>query len=201
MGKSSFVFELLKHADGAFIKPIKAIYYCYSVDQPLFTEMKKAIPNINFYKSLPKASELESWNEIEPRDKVLVIDDMMSESAKSTEIRDIYCKFAHHYRFLFVSSFPKTRFALVKKAARSVSIPTISFCSGTSDLLSTKILGRQIFGKRQIKYFLNSFERAISQKNRCLLVDLSPHSDPTYKLRTNILPGQLMTVYLPENSA
>ena len=82
MGKSTFVFQLLKHADGAFAKPIKAIYYCYSVDQPLFAEMKKAIPNINFYKSLPKASELESWNELEPRDKVLVIDDMMTESAK-----------------------------------------------------------------------------------------------------------------------
>ena len=107
MGKSSFVFELLKHADGAFTKPIKAIYYCYSVDQHLFTEMKKAIQNINFYKSLPKASELESWNEIEPRDKVLVIDDMMSESAKSTEIRDIYCKFAHHYRFFCYSHSPK----------------------------------------------------------------------------------------------
>ena len=82
VGKSTFVFKLLKHADGAFAKPIKAIYYCYSVDQPLFAEMKKAIPNINFYKSLPKASELESWNELEPRDKVLVIDDMMAESAK-----------------------------------------------------------------------------------------------------------------------
>ena len=42
----------------------------------------------NIYKSLPKTSELESWNELEPRDKILVIDDMMSENAKSEEIRD-----------------------------------------------------------------------------------------------------------------
>ena len=88
VGKSTFVFQLLKHADGAFTKPIKAIYYCCSVGQPLFAEMKKTIPNINFYKSLPKTSELESWNELEPRDKILVIDDMMSENAKSEEIRD-----------------------------------------------------------------------------------------------------------------
>ena len=40
VGKST-VFEVLEHADGIFTKPIKAVYYCYSVDQPLFAEIKK----------------------------------------------------------------------------------------------------------------------------------------------------------------
>ena len=65
--------------------------------------------------------------------------------------------------------------------------------------MQTEILGRQIFGKRQVKYFLDSFAKATAEKFRCLLVDLSPHSDPTYKLRSYILPGQLIIVYLPEN--
>ena len=133
--------------------------------------------------------------------KVLVIDDMMSESAKSTEIRDIYCKFAHHYRF-FCILISQNAFCPGKEG-RTISLNTHYFFlfRNNRDLLGTEILGRQIFGKWQIKYFLDSFERETSQKYRCLLVDLSPHSDPTYKLRTNILPGQLMTVYLPENSA
>ena len=59
VGKSTFVVHLLKHADGAFIKPIKAIYYCYSVYQPLFEDMKKDIPRITFYKALPTAADLE----------------------------------------------------------------------------------------------------------------------------------------------
>ncbi|WAR10281.1 hypothetical protein MAR_035357 [Mya arenaria] len=49
VGKSTFVFQLLKHANGAFTKPIQAIYYCYGVDQPLFAEMKKAIPHMTFF--------------------------------------------------------------------------------------------------------------------------------------------------------
>ena len=54
VGKSTFVFELLKHADGAFTKPINTIYFCYSVDQPLYAEMKKAIPHITFFERSPQ---------------------------------------------------------------------------------------------------------------------------------------------------
>ena len=113
VGKSAFVFQLLKHADEAFTKPIKAIYYCYSVDQPLFEEMKEAIPEITFYKSLPKASALESWHEAEPRDKVLVIDDQMAESAKSKDIVDIYIANTLTTTSSFVFSFVKMHSALV----------------------------------------------------------------------------------------
>ena len=53
VGKSTFVFEVLKHADGVFTKPIKAIYYCYSVDQPLFAEIKKPYQRSPFSKVFP----------------------------------------------------------------------------------------------------------------------------------------------------
>ena len=50
-----------------------------------------------------------------------------------------------------------------------------------------EILGRQIFGKQQVKYFIDTFQKATSQKYRCLLVDISPHSDPTYKQKNQHL--------------
>lgn len=199
VGKSSFVFQLLKHADGAFTKPIKAIYYCYSVDQPLFAEMEKAIPTINFYKALPTPVELETWHMTEPGDKILVIDDMMSESAKSKDIVDIYCKYAHHYKF-FCFLICQNAFCPGREF-RTISLNTHYFFlfRNNRDQLQMEILGRQIFGS-QVKYFLDSFKKATAEKFRCLLVDLSPHSDPKYKIRTNILPGQLMIVYLPEKA-
>ena len=98
-GKTSFVFELLKHSDGDFTKPMKAIYFCYSVDQSLYAEMKKAIPHITCFEGLPKKTDLETWHMEQPGDKILVLDDMMSESAKSKDVVDIYCKFAHHMKF------------------------------------------------------------------------------------------------------
>ena len=191
------------------MKPIKAIYYCYSVDQPLFEEMKNAIPRITFYKGLPTAAELETWHMNEPGDKILCIDDMMSESAKSKDVVEIYCKYAHHYNF-FCFLISQNAFCPGREF-RTISLNTHYFFlfRNNRDLMQIEMLGRQIFGSKmtggqksggQLKYFLDSFEKATSQKFRCLLVDLSPHSDPTYKLRTNILPGQLMIVFLPEKA-
>lgn len=196
VGKSTFVFELLKHADGVFTKPIKAIYYCYSVDQPLFAEIKKAISKITFFEGLPTKAELETWHMIEPGEKIFVIDDMMSESANSKNVVDIYCKYAHHYKF-FCFLICQNAFCPGREF-RTISLNTHYFFlfRNNRDLLQIETLGRQIFSG-QVKYFLDAFKKATAEKFGCLLVDLSPHSDPTYKLRTNILPGQLMTVYLP----
>ena len=120
------------------------------------------------------------------------------ESAKSKDIVDIYCKYAHHYKF--ICFFICQNAFCPGREFRTISLNTISFCSEIIDLLQTETLGRQIFGKRQVQYFLDSFTKATAEKFQCLLVDLSPHSDPTYKLRTNILPGQLMIAFLPEKT-
>ena len=61
VGKITFIFKLLKQADSAFSKPIKAIYYRYSVDQPLHAEIKKRIPHIIVFEGLPTKAELETW--------------------------------------------------------------------------------------------------------------------------------------------
>ena len=79
---------------------------------------------------------------------------------------------------------PRYRGTLTPTAPTAIMLwDTFTF---NRDLLQVEILGRQIFGKRQLKYFLDSFAKATAEKYRCLLVDLSPHSDLTYKLRTNL---------------
>lgn len=197
VGKTSFVFQLLKHANGAFTKPIKAIYYCYSVDQPIYTDMKKAIPHITFNEGLPTKAELEMWHLYEPGEKLLVIDDMMTESAKSKDVVDIYCKYAHHYKF-FCILICQNAFCPGREF-RTISLNTHYFFlfKNSRDELQIQTLGRQIF-PGQVKFFMDAYKKATAEKYGYLLVDLSPHSDSKYKLRTNILPGQLMTVYQSE---
>ena len=82
------------------------------------------------------------------------------ESAKSKDVVDIYCKYAHHYKFLcfFICKnafYPGREF-------RTISLNSHYFFlfRNNRDLLQTEILGRQIFGKRQVKYFLDSFTKA-----------------------------------------
>lgn len=42
---------------------------------------------------------------------------------------------------------------------------------------------------------MDAFEKATSKPYGYLLVDISPHSDKSYQLRTNILPGQATRVF------
>ncbi len=65
------------------------------------------------------------------------------------------------------------------------------------DELQIQTLGRQMFPGK-LKYFMDAYRRATEKKYNPLLIDISPHSNPKYKLRTGILPGQLLVVFLPE---
>lgn len=160
--------------------------------------MKKVIPHISFFDGLPTKADPESWHMNEPREKVLVIDDMMTESAKSKDVVDIYCKYAHHFK-LFCFLICQNAFCPGREF-RTISLNTHFFFlfRNNRDELQIQTLGRQIF-PGQTKFFIDAYRKATSEKYRYLLVDLSPHSDPQYKLRTNILPGQLTTVYQHES--
>lgn len=197
VGKSTFVFQLLKHANGAFTKPIQAIYYCYGVDQPLFAEMKKAIPHMTFFEGLPSKTELETWNMEYPNEKILILDDMMSECAKSKDVVDIYCKYAHHLKY-FCLLICQNAFCPGREF-RTISLNTHYFFlfKNGRDEMQIQTLGRQIF-PGNVKYFMDAYKKATAEKYGYLLIDLSPHSNPEYKLRTNVLPGQLMIVFQPE---
>ena len=47
-GKSSLVFEILRHSDVMFTEKPVQIKYAYGAWQTKFTEMQQSIPNIDF---------------------------------------------------------------------------------------------------------------------------------------------------------
>ena len=182
------------------MNPPKAYYYCYSVeDEPLFTRMKQKIPMITFVEGPPSKTDLETWHMAEPGEKILVLDDMMSAVTRDEFGMDLFTTYAHHYNF-FTILISQNAF-LQSKNYRTVSLNTsyMFIFSCSRDLSQLQCLGRQIF-PNQVKYFMDAYKKATAKKYGYLLIDLSPHSDPQYKLRSNILPGQLMTVYLPEKT-
>jgi hypothetical protein len=198
-GKTRLLFELLKHED-VFTTPVHKIHFCYGVDQPLYDEMKRVLPDIEFHEGLPSRHDLESWNIEEPKHKILAIDDLASEASTSKDVLNIFCKYAHHYNF-FCILLSQNAFNPGKEF-RTISLNTHYFFlfRNRRDELQIQTLGRQIF-PRQLNYFMDSYKKATELQYGYLLVDLSPHSDQTFKLRSRILPNQLMTVYLPEKES
>lgn len=161
--------------------------------------MKTAIPQITFYEGLPTKTELETWYMNEPNEKILVLDDLMTESSNSKDVLHVFTKLAHHLKF-FCILISQNAFCPGKEF-RTISLNTHYFFlfKNARDELQIQNLGRQIFPSK-VKYFTDAYRKATAKKYGYLLVDLSPHSDSRYKLRTNILPSQLTTVYLPEKT-
>lgn len=162
--------------------------------------MKQGLSEIVFSEGLPSRHELESWHMNEPEHKLLVNDDLMMEASTSKDVVNIYCKYAHHYNF-FCILVTQNAFSPGKEF-RTISLNTHYFIlfKNQRDEMQIQTLGRQIF-PRQLNYFMDAYRKATEKPFGYLLVDLSPHSDSKYKLRTQILSGQSMIVYLPEKEA
>lgn len=63
-GKSTLVFEILKHSHAMFTEQPVRIIYVYGAWQNKFTEMQSttSISNIDFFNGLPTKENLESWS-------------------------------------------------------------------------------------------------------------------------------------------
>jgi hypothetical protein len=62
------------------------------------------------------------------------------------------------------------------------------------DVSQVGILGRQLYPGK-VKGFMKAFEDAHSTKHGYLLVDMSPHGEDTYRIRTHIFPAEDPIVY------
>jgi len=195
-GKTVLVKNILKQADGVFTIPPVKIFFCYSVDQPIYDEMKKEISNIEFHKGFPNMDTLMEWGAI-PGHKIVVLDDLMMDAADSPEIAHLMCVGSHHYQITVIHILQNL---FVKgKSMRTASLNCHYFIlmANKRDMLQVAALGRQIF-PGQSKFFLEAFESCTRLPHSYILIDVHPTSDKTYQLRTNILPGQSTIVYQPK---
>ena len=194
-GKTFLTQQILKHADGMFKVPPSKIYFCYTMWQNIYTEMQNEIKNIEFYQGLPSMEELNDWG-VEDGHKILVLDDLMMKGVDSEELIHMMCVGSHHSNFtvmfLLQNVFQKG------KSMRTASLNCHYFVLMASkrDSLQIQQLGRQMF-PGQTKYFMDAYQKATSKPYGYLLVDINPHTDKSYQLRSNILPGQDTTVYQP----
>lgn len=198
-GKSTLVYEILKHAGGMFEETPFQIIYCYNIYQnDLFDQMMKNVANLYFFQGIPQKEDLERFA-CSGQHSVLVLDDLMSQCSVSQDICDLFTIFSHHMNF--------TVFFLVQnlfangKQFRTISLNTHQFVlfNNQRDLLQIQVFAKQCF-PQQTKYFMDSYKKATSSKFGYLFVDLSPcysGEEAVYRLRTNILPGETTTVYLP----
>lgn len=192
-GKSTFIFNLLKNADNMFERQPKKIIYCYSTYQSLFDDMKKHTNSIEFFEGLPTKENMDVWS-FETGLKILILDDLAQKACDSVGIVNLFTVYSHHKNFSVF--FVVQNLFSGGKYFRTISLNRHYFVlfRNQRDQLQIHTLAKQMF-PGETKYFRDAYRKAAVQKYGYLLVDISPHTTPLYKLRTNIPPQQTMSVF------
>lgn len=195
-GKTYFVHKLLKNIRGMFSgEPVSRILYCYGIYQPLFDEMQAHIPNFTPHEGLPSKEDIENFS-IEQNHSLIVLDDLMHQVSQSPEMELLFTQGCHHRNlsviFITQNIFQQGKFS------RTIALNThyLILFRNLRDASQVNNLGRQLYpGKSHI--LTEAYREATNLPYGYLVLDMSPHSEDKYRMRTRIFPGEDTIVYTP----
>ena len=183
-GKTVFIFRLIEHARKMIEPTPTKIVYCYGEYQPIFAKY----PRVQFNEGLPDATKFDGSEPV-----LLIIDDLMNETNES--VSAIFTKISHHRNvsvvYITQNMFPKN------KHARTISLNShyMVLFKNPRDAGQFGVLARQMYPSGS-KFAVEAFKDATRVPFGYLLVDLKPDTDEKHRLRSNIFPGELTSVYI-----
>ena len=196
-GKTFFVYQFLRHIGGMFSDtPPKRVLYCYGVWQSKFEEVERELEIVSFPEGLPSSSAIDELSAHSPNN-VIVLDDLLEQVLKSQEMEMLIIRGCHHKRLSVI--FISQNIFSQNKYARTISLNMhyLVLFRNFRDSSQIAILGRQIFPVKP-KMLLEAYnDSTMGGKYGYLVVDLSPHSEDLYRLRTKIMPGEDPIIYIP----
>lgn len=171
-------------------EPPRSVLYCYGIYQPLFDKMKTVIPNIRFHEGLPTMETVREFT-ADRRHRLIVLDDLMHSVVCNVEMELLFTQGCHHRRISVL--FLTKNLYVQGSRSRSIALNTsyLVLMRNVRGIGQIATLSRQLYpGKSKI------LTDATGMTYGYLVVDLSPHSDDTYRLRTNVFPGEDPIVYV-----
>jgi len=193
-GKTSWIKKVLFYKEKLFPEKVpKHILYCYGVWQSLFEEMEQNIPEITFHKGVPSSEVIEAIAKNKEHN-IIILDDLMQDVVKNPEIEILFTRGAHH-KDLSIIYLNQNMFCQ-GKYARSIALNChyLILFKNLRDCSQIQRLGQQIFpGKSQ--GLVEAYKDCISEPYGYLIIDLSPHAEEEYRLRTKIFPEEDTLIY------
>ena len=167
-GKSEFVYSLLRMPE-VFSTPFHCISFHYGEFQrEKFNQLKKEIPNINFYSGLPTKIEQHGSEHC-----LLILDDLINISANSESVLELFIKQSHHKNKSVCIMSQNLFFG--GKFFRSISLNCDYMClmKAPRDKSQIRYLSRQIFPENP-SFITSAYELATADKGYShLFLDLS----------------------------
>jgi len=192
-GKTVWLYGLLKQVKRMYRKPPVHTLYCYGIYQPLFDEMERTLPQFTTRQGLPTVEEMDDYTR-DRHHKLIVIDDLMHEVVQNKDMELLFTQGTHHRCVSVIlitqNLYPKG------KHARTIALNTwyMVLMKNLRDVSQVGVLGRQLYPGK-VKGFMDAYQDALQSKHGYLIVDMSPHGEDKYRLRTRVFPGEDPIIY------
>ena len=190
-GKTVWVKSLLEKAQKTISPPPQRIIWCYGQWQPSYFDMMRTMPGIEFNQGIPEDIDNADYLDVSQRN-LIVLDDLMAQSGKDNKrISDLFTKGSHH-RNLSIIYIVQNIFHQGKEM-RNISLNAhyIVLFKSPRDKQQISMLARQI-NPGKVQEFMRSYEDATSRPHGYLMLDLKPTTSDQDRLKTNILPGEIL---------
>ena len=189
-GKTEFIVKLIKNKD-IYIHPApNKIFYCYSIWQNRFEELKKLNIDINFIHGLTDTKDIIAVN-----NNLIILDDLMKETAEDDEILNLFTKGSHHNS---ISVLLLTQNIFNKgKHSRTISLNAhyIILFKNPRDKTQISYLSRQMYPK-QIKFLEDAYYDATEKPYGYLFIDLKQTTNDDLRIQSNIFLTKEHIIYL-----
>ena len=190
-GKTYWVYKFLKNIRkmGKSTSEIPTIIlYCYSIDQPMFEEIRRYDDHIIFYQGVPDENYISEMSK--GKAMLIILDDLDDELLDNKDVLKLFTQGSHHKKltiiFIMHNIFQKGKYA----RTIALNVKYMILFANPRDNLQISYLGRQIFpGTNRLR---EVFEDATkTQEWGYLVIDLQPKTENDYRLRTNIFPSDI----------
>lgn len=195
-GKTQFTWRLIKNIHLMIDTKYKKILYCYGIFDPRLFEMKSENDNfIEFHEGVPTIEYLRSQD----TPMLLVLDDLMKESARSGFLDAFFTKGSHHLDISVILITQDIFFKDMKTARNNAHY--IVLMRNPSGERQIRDLATQLFPGRKRSYFMEAKESALRENWSYLFIDMHPASRDDLRLRTNIFPGEVPVLFIQRDAS
>ena len=94
-GKTVWVKTLLENVQKTISPTPQRIIWCYGQWQPLYFDMMRTMPGIEFNEGIPDDIDDPDYLDVSQRN-LIVLDDLMAQSGKEKRIADLFTRGSHH---------------------------------------------------------------------------------------------------------
>jgi hypothetical protein len=193
-GKTTLLLKLIQHNKIIMATPPRSILYCYGQYNAAVPTLQKM--GVKLHAGVPSEEQMDAM----PRPLLLLLDDLMLQLNSRREILAGFFTRKSHHSNINIVFIVQNLFEKNLKIVRDNS-HYIILLNSPSAAQQIRSLGAQIFPGSALKYFLDSYRQAVTErKYGYLVLDLHPASDPVLRLRTNIFgeSSQFPEFFLPQ---